>query len=318
MRRLDPFLVGIISALILGLILPVPATVRGGIGTLSDVAVGILFLLYGMRLRTSEIVTGLTNVKVQGLIAFFTYIFFPALGFALHPVLVPLAGDGFATGFFFLCLLPSTIQSSVTFTSIAKGDTAAALCAATVSNLVGMVITPALVVLFLHVGGSEASYTKILVQLLLPFILGQLLQRWAGDHLRRHPHLLKFYDQATIVLIVFSATLDSTAAGVWTGVHPLQLVLLVVVSALILAIVLPLTWWSAGKLGISRPGQVAVMMCGSKKSLSTGLPMAQALFPAAAIGPIAVPLIAFHQIQLIVCAMLASRLGREPQPQDLS
>lgn len=311
MKRLDPFLVGIIAALILGLIVPLSAPVRGGINLTSDIAVAVLFLLYGMRLPTTEIVAGLTNIRVQGLIAAFTYLIFPALGFLSHPLLVPVLGEGFATGFFFLTLLPSTIQSSVTFTSIARGDTAAALCAATVSNVAGMLITPALVLLFLDVAGSEGNYTKILIQLLLPFIIGQLLQPVLGNRIRSHPKLLRFYDQATIVLIVFSATLDSTAQGVWKGITPLQIILLIAVSAAFLIIVLPLSWYLAKLLGVERPGRVAVMMCGSKKSLSTGLPMAQALFAPAVIGPIAVPLIAFHQIQLIVCAYLAAQLGKD-------
>lgn len=312
LRRPDPFLTGILLALILGLVWPAGETVRESISLTGDIAVGGLFFLYGMRLRTTEIIRGLTNIKVQGLIAAFTYVLFPLLGILTHPVLVPVLGDGFALGFFYLTLLPSTIQSSVAFTSIARGDTPAALCAATISNIAGIFITPALVVLLLGTESTSAgSINRIFIQLLLPFVVGQLLQPLVGDFMRRHRRVLKVYDQGTIVLIVLGATLSSTALGVWKDVTAGQIALILLASVVLLAIMLPASWYAAKALGVDRPGQVAVMMCGSKKSLSTGLPMAQALFPTSVVGAVMVPVIAFHQIQLMVCATLASRLGRE-------
>lgn len=312
LKRPDPFLTAILLALIVGLVWPAGEALRENISLAGDIAVGGLFFLYGMRLRTTEIIRGLTNVKVQGLIAAFTYIVFPVLGFLTHPVLEPILGDGFALGFFYLTLLPSTIQSSVAFTSIARGDTPAALCAATISNIAGIFITPAFVVLLLGTESTSAgSMNRIIVQLLLPFIVGQFLQPLAGDFMRKHRRALKVYDQGTIVLIVLGATLSSTALGVWEGVTARQIALIILASIILLAIMLPGSWFSAKALGIDRPGQVAVMMCGSKKSLSTGLPMAQALFPTSIVGAVMVPVIAFHQIQLMVCATLASRLGRD-------
>lgn len=317
LKKPDLFLVGIITALLVGLLWPASSAIRHGLGIAGDIAVGLLFFLYGMRLKTREIIRGLTNVRVQGLIVAFTYILFPLLGLITHPLLVPLIGEGFARGFFYLTLLPSTIQSSVAFTGIARGDTAAAVCAATLSNISGMFITPALVLVFLHVDGSTGgSLLTVLTQLLLPFIVGQLMSPFFGEKLRAHPRILKVYDQSTIVLIVLSATLDSTASGVWSGVTVVQILSLILVSSVLLTVVLVSSWWLAGKVGCDRPGRIAVMMCGSKKSLSTGLPMAQALFPSSMIGPIAVPVIAFHQIQLMVCATLAARLGRSASSTD--
>ncbi|WP_054953756.1 bile acid:sodium symporter family protein [Flaviflexus massiliensis] len=312
MRRVDPFIVAILLAFAVGLFWPAPDGVRDGIAVTGDILVAILFFLYGLRLRTSEVLDGLTNLKVQGLIFVSTYVVFPIVGLALHPVLTPVLGDGFANGFLYLAFLPSTIQSSVTFTSIARGDTAAAVCAATFSNILGMFLTPLYVLVFMNIDGASAgSLTTVLTQLLLPFIIGQILQVWFGDWIRRYPKPLKIYDQGTVVVIVLAAVLDSTAANTWDGVTILQITIIILLSCVLLAGILSFTWYSGAWFKVKRAGRIAILMCGSKKSLATGLPMAQAIFPASLIGPIAVPVIIFHQIQLLVCAIIASRLGRE-------
>lgn len=309
-KKVDPFIVGIIAALVIGLVWPAPDAVRSGITLVGDILVALLFLLYGLRLRTTEVLAGLTNWKVQGLIFATTYVVFPLVGLAVHPLLMPLLGEGFATGFLYLAFLPSTIQSSVTFTSIARGDTAA-VCAATFSNVIGMLLTPLYVLIFMNIEGASAgSITSVLTQLLLPFILGQLLQPRLGNWIRTYPRALRVYDQGTVIVIVLGAVLDSTAANTWDGVSVWQILALVLISCALLALILAFTWFVSGWARISRGGRIAVLMCGSKKSLATGLPMAQAIFPAALIGPIAVPVIIFHQIQLLVCAVIASRMGR--------
>lgn len=318
MKRIDPFIVGILAAFVIGLIWRAPDGVRDGIGTAGDILVAALFLLYGLRLRTTEVLAGLTSWKVQGLIFASTYVIFPIVGLAAYPLLEPLIGEGFATGFLYLAFLPSTIQSSVTFTSISRGDTAAAVCAATFSNVVGMFLTPLYVLIFMNIEGASAgSITNVLTQLLLPFIIGQLLQPKIGSWIRRFPKHLRVYDQGTVVVIVLAAVLDSTAANTWDGVTAWQIIALLIISCVLLAFILSFTWYAAGWLKVDRGGRIAVLMCGSKKSLATGLPMAQAIFPAAVIGPIAVPVIIFHQIQLLVCAVIASRMGRDVEDAEL-
>lgn len=317
MKRPDPFILGILAALLVGLLWPAPEAFRGVIDKLGDVMVAVLFLLYGMRLRTGEVMRGLTNVRVQGLIFAATYLVFPILGLAIHASLAGVLGEQFARGILYLSLLPSTVQSSVTFTSIARGDTAAAVCAATFSNVIGMFLTPAWVVLAMREQSVGAgSITQVLTHLLLPFIIGQFLQKGPGEKLRRHPVAVRAVDQTTIIIIVLGAVMDATASGVWNAVGLRELLSLLAVSALVLAAMLSITWYGAKALKCGRAEQIAVLMCGSKKSLATGLPMAQAMFPPAVLGAIAVPVIIFHQLQLLVCAFIAARLGRDT-PREL-
>ncbi|WP_163540923.1 bile acid:sodium symporter family protein [Occultella kanbiaonis] len=314
-RWVDPFVVGILIALVLGLVLPVPDALRGAIEGVGDVAVFLLFLVYGARLSTREVLGGLKNVRLQGSILGSTYLLFPLLGLGVSWVAAPIIGDALAAGVLFLSLLPSTVQSSVAFVSVARGNVAGAICAATISNLLGMVLTPLLVLALMGASGAGGlgGLRSVLLQLLLPFVVGQLLQPLVGTWLRAHKWLTTLLDRSTIILIVFGAVASATADGVWSSVSWVMIVALLVISAVVLAIMLAATWWGGRGIRLNRADRIALLMCGSKKSLATGLPMAVVLFPAATAATIAVPLIIFHQLQLVVCAALARRLARDSE-----
>ncbi|MFT0848548.1 bile acid:sodium symporter family protein [Actinomycetaceae bacterium L2_0104] len=315
--RPDPLVTGIIVAMILGLVLHLPQRAHDIFSVVADLSVATVFLVYGMRIRTRDVIDGLRNVKLQGLVLAATYVLFPALGFAIGKLVAPWLGTGFATGFLYLSLLPSTIQSSVTFVSIARGNVAAAVCAATISNIVGIFITPVLVLLFLNISGASGDdFLSVFVLLLLPFILGQLIQPKVGAWWRAHRRLVRVVDNTSIILIVFSAVLGATAAGAWHGVTVWTILLLLALSGVLLALLLTLTWWGGKLAGLNRADRIVLLMCGSKKSLASGLPMAKALFPAGMVGSIIVPVVIFHQLQLFVCAILARHLGLTADPAE--
>ena len=264
-----------------------------------------------MRLRTTEVLAGLRNVRLQGGILAATYVLFPLVGIAAAAALSPVVGSRLAQGLLFLTLLPSTVQSSVALTSVARGNVAGAICGATVSNVLGMALTPLLVLAVLGraattgVGGIRA----VLLQLLLPFAVGQVLQRWAGTWVRAHRPLTLLVDRGTILLVVFAAVTAATAAGVWEAVTGWRIVALAAACLAVLGVVLAATWWGGARLGLDVPDRITLLMCGSKKSLATGLPMASVLFPVATAATLAVPVILFHQLQLVVCAVIARRLA---------
>ncbi|VEI12399.1 bile acid:sodium symporter family protein [Trueperella bialowiezensis] len=308
----DFLLTGIVTALILGLVIPVPDDVAAGLSIAADIGVAMVFLVYGMRLRTSEVIEGLKNVKLQGAVLATTYVIFPLVGLAFYWITGSFIGTAFATGLLYLSLLPSTVQSSVTFVSIARGDVAAAVCAATISNILGMFITPLLVLIFMDLGGaSTGGIDSVLLKLLLPFVVGQLLQPKVGEWMRAHRNITRITDNSAIILVVFSAVVKATNDGAWSSVTIGGFAVLVVVLALMLAIIFAFTWHGGKLLGFARAQKIVLLMCGSKKSLATGLPMAKALFDPALVGAIAVPVIIFHQMQLMVAAVIARRLGSE-------
>ncbi|WP_435735282.1 bile acid:sodium symporter family protein [Cellulosimicrobium sp. PMB13] len=324
-RWVDPFVVTLLVVLVLGLVVPVGEDAQRVVDVVADAAVTVLFLVYGMRLSTREVWAGLRNWRLQGGILASTYVVFPLLGLVVAWAVAPVVGDGLAVGVLFLALLPSTVQSSVAFTSVARGNVAGAICGATVSNVLGMVVTPLLVLWLLSdasggaAGGTAAGAVEgsgglgglrtVLLQLLVPFVVGQLLQPWVGDWIRARRWLTLGVDRGTILVVVFGAVAAATSAGVWSSVSGWAIVALLGVSALLLAAMLAITWWGGAALRLSTEDRVALLMCGSKKSLATGLPMASVLFPVAVAGVVAVPVIVFHQLQLVVCAVLARRLA---------
>jgi sodium/bile acid cotransporter 7 len=216
-------------------------------------------------------------------------------------------------GVLYLCTLPSTVQSSIAFTSIAKGNVAAAICAATASNLLGIVLTPLLVAALLNLRGDTSPLEQIgsiVLQLLVPFVLGQIASRWLRPWAMRHASLLTISDRGSMVLVVYSAFSAAVHAGAWTGLSWLDIAKVIAICVLLLATGLLFTRSVSRAAKLAREDEIAVVFCGSKKSLATGLPMANVLFPAATVGLIILPVMVFHQIQLMVCAALARRYAQ--------
>jgi sodium/bile acid cotransporter 7 len=186
----------------------------------------------------------------------------------------------------------------------------AAICSASLSSLVGIALTPLLVWLTMGTGGSGMSGDSIVdlvLQLLLPFVLGQISRRWIGSWAAQHSKALGRYDRSTIVLIVYSAFSQGVAQGIWHQIAPIQLAWLALIEGALLAFVLTATHLVSRVLGFSHADQSAIVFCGSKKSLASGLPMANVIFAGTGIGLIVLPVMLFHQMQLIVCAMIARR-----------
>jgi sodium/bile acid cotransporter 7 len=309
--RLDPYILLLLVTVGIASLLPARGIVAVDCAHATTIAIGLLFFLYGARLSTRDALAGLRHWRLHGVILAFTFLVFPLLGL-LSRALVPdvLTPDLWA-GVMFLCCLPSTVQSSIAFTSIAKGNVAAAMCSASFSNLIGIVLTPALVTVFLvtQTGGgvSLVAVRDIVLQLLVPFVAGQLLRKWIGGFIARHKQVLGYVDRGSILLVVYSAFSEGVVAGIWGRLTIPSLLLLFLTNAAILGTVIGSTMWTARRLGFSTEDQIAIVFCGSKKSLASGLPLASVLLPAAAAGLMVVPLMLFHQMQLMVCAWLARR-----------
>jgi sodium/bile acid cotransporter 7 len=287
--------------------------VADGFGVATNVAVGLLFFLYGARLSTREALDGLRHWRLHAVVLAATFVLFPLLGLAL--VRLPFLTPELVIGVLFLCVLPSTVQSSIAFTSIARGNVAAAICSASLSNLAGIVLTPLLVALLLAGDGAGVDGSAVLgivLQLLAPFVAGQLARRWIGDWITRNAAPLKLFDRGSILLVVYTAFSAGMTEGIWHRLDIGHLLVLLAVCGALLAAVLGATRWGARVLGFARADAITIVFCGSKKSLASGLPMATVLFGHAQVGLIVLPLMLFHQLQLIVCATLARRYAAEP------
>ena len=306
----DPFIIALIVAAALGFLLPASGAAAPAIGYLTKASIALLFFLQGVRLQRAAVIAGLSHWRLQLLTLACTFILFPVLGMALHASVPGLLDNSLWLGVLYLCTLPSTVQSSIAFTSIAKGNVAAAICAATASNLLGIVITPILVAALLNLHGSASPLEQIegiVLQLLVPFIAGQIASRWLRPWAMQNARLLMLTDRGSIVLVVYSAFSAAVQAGAWAGLSWIDIVKILLISAVLLAIALVFTRLASRAARFSREDEIAVVFCGSKKSLATGVPMANILFPAATVGLVILPVMVFHQIQLMVCATIARR-----------
>jgi solute carrier family 10 (sodium/bile acid cotransporter), member 7 len=313
--RPDPFIIALLIAAALGLLLPASGPFAIGVNWLKTLAIALLFFLQGVRLERAAIIQGFTQWRLQLLTLVSTFIVFPLLGYGIFRAFPGFLSDSLWLGVLFLCALPSTVQSSIAFTSIARGNVAAAVCAATASNLLGIFITPVLVAVLLKKSSDISpleQVEEIVVQLLLPFIAGQIASRWLRPWAKRNAKVLTFTDRGSIVLVVYAAFSAAVLAGAWTALQPIELLKILLLSAVLLAIVLAFTRFASRAWKFSKPDEIAVVFCGSKKSLATGVPMANILFPPAMVGLVILPIMVFHQLQLMVCAMLARRYAERP------
>jgi sodium/bile acid cotransporter 7 len=306
---IDPYILLMICTVVLASL--VPAIGRGAVvaNDASDIAITFLFFLYGARLSPQAAIAGLRQWRLHSAVLACTFLLFPVLGVSASIVFPHLLSPQLWAGLIFLCVLPSTVQSSIAFTSIAHGNVAAALCSASASNIIGIFVTPLLVGLTLHTQGSAFSFEAlrdIVMQLLLPFVAGQILRPLIGRWVQANKKILGLVDRGSILTVIYAAFSEGVASGIWHHLGVAELATLLVVSAILLAAVLTLTTFiSRHVLHLPVEDEIVLVFCGSKKSLASGLPMASVLFSGPQVGLIVLPLMLFHQMQLMVCAMLA-------------
>jgi sodium/bile acid cotransporter 7 len=315
---LDSFLLFLIGTVIVASVLPCRGEGAVAFGFLTNAAITLLFFLHGAKLSREAIVAGIGHWRLHLLVAASTFVLFPILGLAVRALGKGWIDPGMTAGVLFLCLLPSTVQSSIAFTSIARGNVPAAVCSATLSNVSGIFITPLLVGMFMGAraaggGVNLHSIESIALQLLLPFIAGHLSRPLTAKVLARYKPIVNVVDRGSILLVVYTAFSAAVVEGLWRRLSAGDIALVLVLDAVVLAIALVCTTLAARSLGFSREDEIAIVFCGSKKSLASGVPMAGVLFPAAAVGPIIVPLMLFHQMQLMVCAVMARRYAAKAE-----
>ena len=305
--RIDRFLAAILLTITFASLMPARGEAAVAVGWLTDAAIALLFFMHGARLSPEVALLGARQWRLHTMVFLSTFGLFPLLGLSaqfLAPTLLP---PPLWAGLILLTALPSTVQASIAFTSVAGGNVPAALCSASASNVLGVFLTPLIAGFLLSRHGvdlSARSVVAIVVQLLLPFVAGQLLRPWIGELIMRHARVLKSVDYGSILLIVYSAFSQGVVNGIWHQIEATRLLQLALVDAALLATVIAILTFASRQLGFSRFDEIAIVFCGSKKSLASGLPIATLLF-AGQVELVIIPVMVFHQIQLMVCASLA-------------
>lgn len=313
--RFDPFIVLLLGSAALGILLPAGGTTLHVVTALTEVAIALLFFLHGARLPTAEVIRGLTDWRVHSVVLLMTFVLFPLVGVAVLASGDALVPAPIAAGIVFLCLVPSTVQASVALTSISGGDRSIAVVAASMSSLIGVIVTPLLVGLLLGASATtDASAAwRIVGLLLVPFLLGQLSRRVLHDRLVRHGASLVHVDRYTVLFVVYVGFSNGTRAGMWSSLGWQELTIVVVACAILLAASSGTAWFLGRPFGRARA--IAVYFAGTNKSLAAGLPMALILFPESTFGLMILPLMIYHQMQLTAGAFIANRLARTAPPE---
>jgi len=320
----DKMLLSLLAAIILSSFFPLSGQWEAWFALLTKLSVALLFFLHGCRLSYTSVVAGLVHWRLHVMVFSSTFLLFPLLGLVAGFLIPALKQSVFYMGMLYLCVLPSTVQSSIAFTSIARGNVPAAIVAASASNILGMFITPLLIGLLLSVnsesGFSLTAFYAIMWQLFLPFVMGQCLQHWLGDFFRQRKGLTGLVDRGSIIMVVFLAFSTAAREGLWSTVSSSDLTMMVLFDMVLLAFVMVFTWWGAKYLRFGKPDRITILFCGSKKSLASGAPMANAIFAnhqMIHMGMIVLPIMLFHQIQLMACTIIAQYLARHAGGDDV-
>ena len=314
LARLDPYLLALLGCVLVASWFPAQGRAAVWLEWVRSAAIALLFFLYGARLSPRQALEGASHVRLHLTILGCTYVLFPCLGLGLRSVFGGLLGPDLSLGLAFLCAVPSTVQSSIAFTSVARGNVAAALTSASLSNLLGVLFTPLLVALTLDTGSADGAagpwfetLRRLSLQLVLPFFAGQLCRPVLAGFVERRSRALGLVDRGSILLVVYAAFSEGVTSGVWSAVSLSALGWVSLLDVGLLAFVLWFTARLSRFLGFSREDEIAAVFCGSKKSLASGLPMAAVLFSPERASTMVLPLMLFHQLQLMACAYLARR-----------
>jgi len=318
----DWFLIGMAVAVFLAWLIPDPGARGGSLHPelLTKGGVALIFFLHGLALSFSALKAGTLQWPLHLVVQGGTFLLFPILGLAmLWPCGNWLLPD-LRLGFFYLCVLPSTVSSSVALTAAARGNVAAAVFNATLSSLIGVFLTPLWVGWWLKAGGQNLPLGGVILDLVLwlvtPLVFGQMCRPWLGAWAARHKKRIGLTDRCTILLLVYTSFCDSMKWNVWSG-HGLAPVIETLLGTVLIFTLAMLAMGAiCDALGFSRADRIAAVFCGSKKTLASGLPMAQLIFGAhPGISLILLPIMIYHPLQLVICGVLAGRWARDTEAE---
>jgi sodium/bile acid cotransporter 7 len=307
---IDAYMLLLLCAMSAGLLLPASGNGATVLNKVTLAAIALLFFLYGAKLEPRSIRAGFLDWKLQIVVALVTFVLFPVLCLGLSRLVGSLMQPEILIGIIFLGILPSTVQSSIAFTSIANGNVSGAICAATISNFSGVVLTPLMAAVLISADRVEIgldAILRIIVQIVIPFIVGQILRPWIGYALQHRRAMTLLVDRSSILLIVYAAFSAGTVSGLWEEIPPGQIVTIVAAMFALLIVALSLVTILSRATGMDAPNRIAALFCGSTKSLASGLPIAASIFPHAVLGAVVLPLMTYHMIQLLICAAISQK-----------
>lgn len=320
--KIDKFVLAITGVILLAWFFPGWGSPESGVplDLIAGIGISLIFFFYGLKLSPQQIKTGLRNWKLHIVVQLTTFLVFPLVVLAFYPFVKSENEQTIWLAFLFLAVLPSTVSSSVVMVSIAKGNIPAAIFNASVSGLIGIVITPLWMGQFLKQTTIDFNlaevYFKLITEILLPVVIGTLLQRYWGDYARKNSRYLTLFDKSVILLIIFKSFSHSFASQVFTTVNFVDLLLIVVAVVVLFYVIYFLTFYLSRLLGFHLADQITAQFCGTKKSLVHGTVFAKILFQqSATTGIMLLPIMIFHSVQILIISFVATKLGKRKKEE---
>lgn len=314
--KIDKFVFFISIAIALAYLFPQWGTQESKLplNTISSIGISLIFFFYGLKLSPEKLKQGLKNWKLHLLVQGATFLLFPLLVLLIHPFIQNEEQENIWLGFFFLAALPSTVSSSVLMVSLAKGNIPAAIFNASISGIIGIALTPLWMGLFVSDLQTDFDFTeiyiKLIVQIIIPVIIGLLLHRFFGSFVQKHKSKITLFDKSIILLIIYKSFSESFEKNIFSSVSIVDLLLILIGVILLFSIVFYLTKLFSRKLHLNTEDQITAQFCGTKKSLVHGTVFSKILFGnMASIGIILLPLMLFHAIQILIISVVATKLS---------
>lgn len=305
----DGFVLSLQAALLCAAFFPATPTLLPWVEGCAKAAIAVLFFIYGVRIAPRDALIGLAHWRMHLMILSFTFVVFPLLGLAMRGLPDVMLQSELYPGVLFMCLVPSTVQASIAFTARSGGNVPAAIASASASNLIGVFLTPALALTLMTTSGKTPVHSTaalgLCLQLLVPFLLGQCARPWMSGWVAEHANSLKIVGRESIVLVVYASFSAGTREGMWHQVSVFGVFQVIAMSITLVGFMLWLTAFAARRFGFVEADVRAIQFCGTKKALATGLPIAAVLFAGHPIGLLLLPLMIFHQVQLMMCTWWA-------------
>lgn len=314
------FILGMMVAIALAIVTPNVGKTDGWLrlDIVTSLGIALVFFLHGLGLSPQAIKAGLSNWKLHIYVQLATFVVYPLLWVIFGDQFLAFMPAPLAFGFCYLFSLPSTVSSSVTMTSVGKGNVPGAIFNASLSSIIGVFITPALIEAFMGLQGANMNFWEAVLDigklLLVPMALGQLLRPYLVAWTTRHKAIVGKLDKYVIILIVYNAFCDSVINGIWTQFSTRLLLLSIAICIVVLLIMVHGIQWGARCCGFQLSDEVAAVFCGTKKTLAAGIPMAKVIFGSDPnLGMLLLPIMLYHPLQIFYCAMIANRYAAKAE-----
>lgn len=316
--KVDSFVIAIVISIVIAYFLPQLGASNSPVpmGLVSSLGISFIFFFYGLNLNSEAIRNGLKNWKLHLTVQGSTFLLFPLLILPFFPLFKDTSYELLWLSFLFMSALPSTVSSSVVMVSMAKGNLPAAIFNASISGIIGIMLTPLWMLPFINQTDVSFDFSSIYLQLIteivIPLILGLLLRRYLGAWTQRNKRTLNLFDKFIILLIIYKSFVHSFEDKIFSSISLLEMMSMVVIVLLLFFIVYSLTGWFGRILKFNHADRITNQFCGTKKSLVHGTVFSEALFGQTSIvGIIILPLMFYHAFQILIISVIATKKGKE-------